>query len=141
MSNICQHVSYVNLVNSKMQLPSKFISNQLFVIKKIGRTMRYLVITKHFVYWGTYSTVNSKLLCTNEALLKLKKKMNITKNISKDVITNHHANWKEEPVNITEKKIIILSLKNSLQKLFILFFFNCLLTIERHKQFLCNQYT
>ena len=30
--------------------------------------------------------------------------MNITKNISKDVITNHHANWKEEPVKISEKK-------------------------------------
>ena len=92
-----------------MQLPSKLISNQIFVIKKIGRTMRNLVITKHFVYWGTYTTVNSKLLCTNVALLKLKQKMNITKNISKDVITNHHANWKEEPVNITEKNYYFIA--------------------------------
>ena len=27
-----------------------------------------------------------------------------TKNISKDVITNHHANWKEEPAKVSEEK-------------------------------------
>lgn len=30
--------------------------------------------------------------------------MNIIKNISKDVIINYYVNWKEEFVNIIEKK-------------------------------------
>ena len=74
--------------------------------------MRNLVITIFCVLKYLYNiTVSNTLLYRNRALLKVKQKMKITKNISKDVITNHHANWKEEPVKISEKRSILSLIK------------------------------